>query len=160
MVNPCDIKNTSHRRPHFQGWRKRRSLFTQTSQAEQTAFIYHPPTRVLAIQSNRYGVSPGNFAKYFELIDDTDLLIFLDPVLQANALERLHKITTVKNFNIRVAPLNNMRLFQAGDYSIKEIINLTKAFQAPSIDIRLTIGRRKNASLSIAYLTHFYEKKQ
>ncbi|WP_442940553.1 DUF6731 family protein [Nostoc sp.] len=58
---------------------------------EQSAFIYHPATSILALQSNRNGVSPGDFAKYFEIFAGTNASISFDPVIQMSVLQRLAK---------------------------------------------------------------------
>ncbi len=48
---------------------------------EQTAFLYHLPTRVLLLQANQGGVSAPSFIKYFEVISTLTEPIFVDPVI-------------------------------------------------------------------------------
>jgi len=117
---------------------------------EQSAFIYHPATSILALQSNRHGVSAGDFARYFELVAGSNTSITLDAVLQADAMQRLAKIKEVSKFQVRIASLTNMDIFKDGDYGVEEIVKLTQAFQAPSIVLELKTSRKKDdSSLSI-----------
>ncbi len=116
---------------------------------EQTAFIYHPPTRVLVLQSNQSGVSPSTFAKYFEVMADFSEPIYIDPILQPDAMQRMARVQSVSKFEIRVAGLDNMELFQADDYGVKDMVDLTKAFNSPSISLNLSIGRKNQGSLSV-----------
>ncbi|MUG92821.1 hypothetical protein F7734_10315 [Scytonema sp. UIC 10036] len=115
---------------------------------EQSAFIYHPATRILALQSNKHGVSPGNFAKYFELMIGSNTSIYLDPVLQLDAMQRFNKMNSVSKFHINIAALGNMSIFESS--GLEEFANLTKVFQAPAINMELKVSRQKQSSLSVA----------
>jgi hypothetical protein len=114
---------------------------------EQSAFIYHPDTNILLLQSNKYGVSPGNFAQYFELIIGSNTSIYIDPVIQPDALQRLEKMNRVKIFDISIAALEDTSIFD--NYGIEEFANLTTVYQAPSINIELKVSRKRNSSLPI-----------
>ncbi|WP_026736133.1 DUF6731 family protein [Fischerella sp. PCC 9605] len=114
---------------------------------EQSAFIYHPATNILLLQSNKHGVSPGNFARYFELMIGSNTSLYIDPVIQLDALQRLEKMKTVKKLNISIAALENMSVFE--NYGLEEFANLTTAYQAPAIDIEFKVSRSKKSSLSL-----------
>lgn len=116
---------------------------------EQTAFVYHPPTRVLVLQANQSGVSASNFVKYFELMNNANEPIYIDPVIQASALEKLAKLNAVSKLEIQVAGLDKMNIFQNQDYGVKEIINLSNEFRSPIINIEFSVGRKKRESLSL-----------
>ncbi|BAY29185.1 hypothetical protein NIES2107_10260 [Nostoc carneum NIES-2107] len=117
---------------------------------EQSAFIYHPATRILAIQSNRNGVSPGDFARYFEIFGEGNTSISLDPVLQMSALQKLVKLKEVINFEIKIASLSNMNIFGDNDNAVEEMIHLAEIFQAPSINIEVkTSVKKKQPSLLV-----------
>lgn len=114
---------------------------------EQSAFIYHPATNILLLQSNKYGVLPGNFARYFELIIGSNASIYIDPVIQWDALQRLEQMKTVKKLNISIAALENMSVFE--NSGLEEFVNLTTAYQAPAIDIEFKVSRSKKSSLPL-----------
>lgn len=116
---------------------------------EQTAFIYNPLTRVLALQSNQAGVSASTFAKYFEEMAAFDEPIGIDPILNPDAMKRLAKVKTVSKFEIRVAGLDNMERFETDDCGVREMIELTNAFQSPTISLNLSVGGKKRDSLSV-----------
>ncbi|MEA5567516.1 DUF6731 family protein [Anabaena sp. UHCC 0399] len=114
---------------------------------EQSAFIYDPATNILLLQSNKHGVSPGNFARYFELIISSNASIYIDPVIQLDALQRLEQMKTVKKLNISIAALENMSVFE--NSGLEEFVNLTTAYQAPAIDIEFKVSRSKKSSLPL-----------
>jgi hypothetical protein len=114
---------------------------------EQSAFIYHPDTNILLLQSNKHGVSPGNFAQYFELIIGSNTSIYIDPVIQEDALQRLESMSKVKKFDISIAALEDMSIFN--NCGLEEFANLTTVYQAPSINIELKVSRKKNSSLPL-----------
>lgn len=111
---------------------------------EQSAFIYHRTTGILALQTNKHGVSPGDFARYFELMAGSNISITLDPVLQIDAMQRLANIKEVNKFEVRIASLSNMSIFDNGEYGVEEIVKLTKAFEAPSVVLELKASRNKH----------------
>lgn len=114
---------------------------------EQSAFIYHPDTNIMLLQSNKHGVSPGNFAQYFELMIGSNASIYIDPVIQLDALQRLENMNKVKNFDISIAALEDMSIFD--NSGLEEFAKLTTVYQAPSINIELKVSRKKNSSLPV-----------
>lgn len=116
---------------------------------EETAFIYNPETRILALQSNQHGLSLMNFARYFELIINCSDVIYLDPVLQVNAFERLEKIDKVSKINFRVAEVENMNLFPVEQHGVKKVLELSEYLQAPTMNIEISRGRGKENSFSV-----------
>ncbi|MBD2479877.1 MULTISPECIES: DUF6731 family protein [Nostocaceae] len=112
---------------------------------EQSAFIYDPATNILLLQSNKHGVSSGNFARYFELIIGSNTSIYIDPVIQWDAVQRLEQMKTVTKLNISIAALENMSVFE--NSGLEEFVNLTTAYQAPVIDVEFKVSRSKQPSL-------------
>lgn len=120
-------------------------LGTDEGIGEQSAFIYHPASKILALQTNRHGVSPGSFAQYFEFIAEGNIEISLLPVLQIDAMQRLEKLKDVKKFEINVAGINNIEsIFNSGNNGVGEIIELSNAFQSPSIALELKASNSKS----------------
>ena len=117
---------------------------------EQSAFIYHPATHILAFQSNGHGVSPGDFARYFEIFAGGNTSITLDPVIQGSALQKLAKLKEVTNFEVNIASLSNTSIFKDDDNAVEEMIYLAEIFKAPSISIELKSSlKRKQPSLFV-----------
>jgi hypothetical protein len=119
-------------------------LSTDEGIGEQSAFIYHPGSKILALQTNRHGVSPGNFAQYFESIAEGDTEIALIPVLQIDAMQRLENMKDVTKMEINVAGLSNMSLFNTGDDGLQEIIELTNFYESPSVCIEMKASPRRS----------------
>jgi hypothetical protein len=114
---------------------------------EQTAFLYHPKTQVLILQTNQSGVSAASFAKYFEVICRLGQPIFIDLVLQPDAVQRLATMRSVRKFQVRTTGLDTMQLFQGADYGVNEMAQLSEAFRAPAMEITLSVERDKEKSL-------------
>lgn len=121
---------------------------------EQTAFLYHIPTKVLALQSNQSGTSASVFAQYFEEMSGINQPIHLDPVLQIDAMERLLNMTSVSNFEVRVAGLENMNSLQNQDLGLKNFISLSETFRAPTVSVKVSVGRKKKKSLDVEEIKH------
>lgn len=114
---------------------------------EETAFLYHPQTRILAIQYNRYGVSASQLARYFH--EKSGILgdIALFPVIQEDAIERLARMRGIRRFEIRVAGQQNARIFRELGYGVGAVSNLINEFQAPSVSITFSMGHHRRGSL-------------
>ena len=117
---------------------------------EKSAFLYHPSTRVLVLQSSKTGISPVSFAEYFELVNNFSDSIYVDPVLQSTTMGRLDKIKTISEFDVRVAALDNMSFLKGYDCGVQEIINLNEFFGSPIISLKLSTGRKgKKGKISV-----------
>ena len=110
---------------------------------EQSAFVYDPQSTILAIQTNRNGVSTGNFARYFELIAEGNTDVILNPVIQMDAMQRLHNMKNVTKMDINVAGLSNMGIFDTGKNGIEEMIKLTDFYDAPSVRVEMKASGKK-----------------
>lgn len=116
---------------------------------EQTAFIYHPETSILALQSTQHGPSMMHFTRYFESIINCSDCINLDLVLQKDAIKRLEKMQTVSKFKVRIAKVENMKMLATEEHGVKEIIELSEYLEAPTIDVEISNGRSKENALSV-----------
>lgn len=116
---------------------------------EQTAFLYHIPMRVLALQSTKNGTSPSTFANYFEAISGFGTPIYLDPVLQLDAMQRLLNMNTVSKLDVRVAGLDNMGILQDQDIDLKQFVNMSETFRAPNLSVTLSVGHEKKKTLAV-----------
>lgn len=87
-------------------------------------------------------------------MSSSEELIYIDPVIQPEALERLASMKTVTNFELRIAGLDNMSIFQDQNYGVKEIIELSEEFHSPVINLNFSTGRKKQRSLSLEKITN------
>jgi hypothetical protein len=122
---------------------------------EQTAFLYHPKTRVILFHNTQVGVSISSFLRYSNILGSSILNLFesnlfADPLLNKDALQRLVRIKEIRTFEykLRVANIDNLGFLQNEELSVKEEIELIKTLKAPNIDIKLSIGHLKDNALN------------
>ncbi|MEL4896034.1 DUF6731 family protein [Crocosphaera sp. Alani8] len=113
----------------------------------QSAFLYHIPTKVLLLQNRQGGISPNNLAKYLMEINKIDNTIFVDPILSPEILRKLENMKDVRNIEVKVAKLDNLEIFAPDDLAVKDINEMRQYFQAPSLELKLSVGRAKHQSL-------------
>ncbi len=77
---------------------------------EETAFLYHARTRVLAIQYNHFGATPSLFARYMEAIGGIEGLIDFQPAINPNVITRLANMEVYRSIEIGLAGLDNSAL--------------------------------------------------
>lgn len=116
---------------------------------EKTAFLYHCSTRVLLLQTTHSGVSISTFLQYFQTICQ-NTRISADPILQPQAMKKLGQMHDIQKFEVRVAGLDNPgKLFQEDDLAIGTFQKIADDFCAPMMNITLSVGNKKDRSLSI-----------
>lgn len=108
---------------------------------EETAFIYNVPMRVLVIQRNRFGVSPSKLAYYLKKKGNINGFIFFDPILQAEAFQRVSRMSVIRSFDIRVAGVENYQDFRDMGLSGNALANLMEGFHAPNVSVSVSMGR-------------------
>ncbi|MEQ8467684.1 DUF6731 family protein [Coleofasciculus sp. E1-EBD-02] len=116
---------------------------------ERTAFLYHIPTKILVLQSSQAGTSPQSFAEYFRRMGELDTEIYLDPVLQIDAMQRLTNIQTVRKFEVRTAGLDSMEIIKDQNVGVQQFVKMSEIFRAPTLSVSLSIGHKKKSSLSV-----------
>jgi len=110
---------------------------------EGTAFLYHIPSGILALQRNRFGVSASAFTHYMTH-QHLGLELELDIVIEKAAFRKLDRMDTIRDFEIQIAPLDNLSfLRKQRQPSVNSMISMSQFHQAPHIDVRLKMGRRK-----------------
>lgn len=114
---------------------------------EETAFLYHIPTKVLMLQCNRLGVSASAFARYCRSVCQLDDDVAFDPILKGNVLERLSQMQIVRKFELKVAGLEELEILQGQDRGVDEVLNIKDVFNAPNVSLTVSVGNRKNISL-------------
>lgn len=120
--------------------------------AEETAFLYSARFNVIALQRNRYGATPNVAAYYFKaMIGDAVNSITFDPVLTPDAVRRMERIVTVRRVNIRAAGIDSSEVFgrRRNDLGVKAMGEVMNYFEAPTINMELSVGRQRRGSLAI-----------
>ena len=112
---------------------------------EEAAFLYWPRLKVLVLQRNRLAVSTSAFTSYFVKKGDIEGPIVLMPILQGEAYQRLGEMQTILRFDIRIAGIENMALFDHVGYGLKESLRVVEHFNAPTISVSLSMGHRKGS---------------
>jgi hypothetical protein len=112
---------------------------------EQSAFLYHIPTETLAVQRNRYSVTPGNLAYYFMQMAAPNSVIFLDPVLEEDTIQRMANMEVVRRFQVKFARVDNPTIFEAQGRSLKDFADTMTYFQSPSANFELSMGQKRGS---------------
>ncbi len=127
---------------------------------ERTAFLYHPPTRVLLLHKTLTGVSITWFLSYFQKIAGMQVEMSADPVLNLDAMRKLENFGVIQKIDLRVAGLENLSVFEQDDKAVGDVVdNLSKKFQAPFVSITASMGGQKGG-LNVDAVLHYVRKFQ
>jgi len=116
---------------------------------EETAFLYHHPTRILSIQRNRFGISASGLAWYVKEKAGLDRPIVLEPVLETAVLQRLDEVRFVRKLEITLAGLGTGTPLRNRGYGVGDIVRLSETFNAPKIAVELSMGRERRGTLLV-----------
>jgi hypothetical protein len=121
---------------------------------EETAFYYHLPTQILLLQYNRYGVLASTVARYFQILAQVEGEIRFDPVLREDALIRMTRMGSFRKLSLRFAGGQNAQIFQGLGYGVEAIADLINEFQAPTVEISLSMGHVRRGTLLLDAVDH------
>jgi len=122
---------------------------------EETAFLYNTRLRILVIQRNVHSVSSHNFIRYFESLGHLDRAINIDPIFQAEAIEKLHRMTMITKFDVTFAGLDRFDFLDSNKKkSVSAIIDVGNQLSAPYITMTASMGHIPG-SLNINEIKHF-----
>jgi hypothetical protein len=119
----------------------------------ETAFLYHPRTKVITLQRNRSGVSAKMLTQYFEKKSGLESPITLLPVIQSDALKRLATMKEMKRLRVRFAGITNRTFFRQQDKGLGEMIDILEFYRAPSATIELSMGHQPGSLLAQRIVT-------
>lgn len=114
---------------------------------EETAFLYHIPTKVLMIQRNRLGVSAAAFSTYCKKICQLSEDIDFDPILRGDVLTRLRQMSIIRRFDVKTARLEDLSILKGQDLGVNEILNIGDIFGALNVSLTVSVGKKKKMSL-------------
>jgi hypothetical protein len=72
--------------------------------------------------------------------------IELDIILEQAAIRKLDRMDIIREFEIKIAPLDNLSVLRKQRQpSVNSMISISEFHQAPHIDVRLKMGRRRGS---------------
>lgn len=123
------------------------TLLDDEALAEPSAFLFHIPSGTLALERNRIGVSASSMAQYCETKSGLSPII-MEPLLQEAAIKRLATVSDFRKFSFRVSGIKDAEFLGNEGWSGSQILDIMKKFQAPSVEITLSMGYDRNGSLA------------
>jgi hypothetical protein len=109
---------------------------------EETAFLYDPQLNVLVFHEHRGGVTLTHSAKYFKVMAQMKSVEFA-PLLKSDVLDRIANMGVIRRFIVHMAKINNAASLRGRGESTKKVLELTRFFQAPTIQLDLSIGKEE-----------------
>lgn len=111
---------------------------------EETAFLYDPVYNILALQRNRYAVGETAFSTYVQTKMDTRGGVELEPVLRADARERMKSISLVRSFRVKFARPTNLASMVSKDVAgLDAFMKEMERFGGNALYVTFSMGRRK-----------------
>lgn len=111
----------------------------------ETAFLYDPLLKVIALQRNRRGVGARALAEYFEDKAELDDEIELQPIIQGAAIARLARMKETRRLKVRFAGVTNAAYFKRQGVGVEEMIDVLEFFRAPSGTFEMSMGRESGS---------------
>ncbi len=115
---------------------------------EETAFLYDPKRKALALQRNRHGVSYAAFAEYFTSFAGESACIRLLPMISQEALKKLQKSPRVTRIEIEVQPVTSLASLR-GSRSLAATVGLMEHLAGEKVAISVGLSRGSRGGLSI-----------
>jgi hypothetical protein len=115
---------------------------------EETAFLFHAPTKTLALERNRHGVTASALEYYFGELAGGESIDLL-PILRQDAMKRLAKIDVVTRFEVRVAGVDSGEIWKGQTKGVSEILDLRETFKAPTLSLTFSMARQKGGLASV-----------
>lgn len=107
---------------------------------EETSFYYNARYNVLLLQRNRFGVSSAAFAYYFKEKSDLDDDLYLDPIIQGDAVKKLEQQEEIRNIEISFAGLDKLDIFNTESESVSSLTDISNHLKAPYITLNAGMG--------------------
>lgn len=108
---------------------------------EETAFVYHPGKRILALQRNSHGVTMASFEIYLkELFHQESIRAGI--VLEADVARRLDRLSEVRSIQIEVARVKGASLAD-DSLAIGRMLEVGGAVDAAVVEMEVKMGHFK-----------------
>ncbi len=112
--------------------------------ASVTHFYYRRGNRVLLLLRNRQGVRAPTFEYFFA--ERANVAVALQPVPLLEIVRRLKRMKEVKKVQFSLSDPDALHHFRAGR-SISSLLDIMNDYNAPTVEIALSIGRRRKSRL-------------
>lgn len=112
---------------------------------EETAFLYDPAIRILAIQRNRYGASSGIVARYFERMGNIGAPVYFDPVLPADVMRKVDRMRAFKKIEVSFARIRNYSIFRQEGPDLDRIMKIAEQYNAPTASFTVSMGKNRGS---------------
>lgn len=111
------------------------------------AFLYHRPTRVLALQSNMSSVTPNRLSVYLASIDAAQQFQ-LGPVLTDDALERF-QAGQPRKLTVKFAGIDRLDVFDDPNIPVAQGAKMiSDAYAGIDVEITVSVGRTRDNALA------------
>lgn len=111
------------------------------------AFLYHRPTRVLALQTNIQSASPHRLALYLAALDPAQIFHFA-PVLTEDAIERF-QAGHARSLIVKFAGIDRLDCLDDENVPVAHGAKLIgDAYDGLDVEIKISVGRKRNRNLA------------
>lgn len=123
----------------------------------ESAFAYNEYYNVIVLQRNKNTISSDSLAAYIEKVTKC-FPLSLDIVLQKDALKKFESAENYKTVDIKIAkPDSGLFLGSAGE-TPEYVEKIMKMLDAPELELRLSVGRKKKRALSRSAVQNLVSK--
>lgn len=116
-----------------------------------TSFIFDPGNNIIAVQSNRQGVSAVGITEYFSRNYRVKNISF-DVIIDPADIRRLQNMTDIRQFDVTIAKTKHGNIFDQKKQSIGQLVSATDGSNAGLLKLHLSAGYDKNSSLSLGWI--------
>jgi hypothetical protein len=109
--------------------------------AKAAAFLYDPQLNVLALESQHVGPTRRRVIGFFERSTPVLGEIHLEPILRLDAYKRFTELQDVTTFQVKVAGGIRGAALEDAEDSVRGTLELAKELDAPTIEIKVSVGR-------------------
>ena len=107
---------------------------------ENTAFLFHPGTRTLAVHEQRGAVPLSALRQYFKVFGEVNAIEML-PLIKLEAIQRAERMHGVRILEVHLAGIEAGRHLGGRNQSAAAIFNLINHFAAPKALIKVEVPR-------------------
>jgi len=124
------------------GRREELDLDEDEGLGEDLAIAYDKTLKVVAIQRNRFSLSPSNILQYISHYFE-DVHIAINPIMSQDALERYARQSILRKARVKLASTTNLSFLRDKDISENERIMIQQILASPYVDLIFSVGHKK-----------------
>lgn len=115
------------------------SLDEDEGLGESNAFMIDSDRGILAIQRNKFGVSPGTLCRYLLEKSNRDGAYHFNPILSGSGLQKLKKLSTIRRIEIRLARVAPQHGLQPNQ-SISRTVDILNEYGGAYLNLTLSMS--------------------